>query len=75
MKKPISFTGQGQRADIGHLTIYRMLPNRYAQSVGPFIFLDHIAPMEQTMRSRGGTGAHPHRGCRRQRAREGPSTS
>jgi hypothetical protein len=42
MKKKISFSTQGQRADIGDITIYRMLPNRYADAVGPFVFLDHI---------------------------------
>ena len=35
---------KGQRADIGIMTIYRMLPNRYANKVGSFVFLDHISP-------------------------------
>lgn len=65
MKKKISFSTQGQRADIGDITIYRMLPNRYADAVGPFVFLDHIAPMKngagKGLENRG-TGAHPHRG-------------
>ncbi|MFC6996923.1 pirin family protein [Rufibacter roseus] len=65
MKKNVSFSTRGQRADIGDLLIYRMLPNRYAQAVGPFVFLDHItpkvhAPTESRMQT--GTGAHPHRG-------------
>ena len=62
MKKRISFSGKGQRADIGDLTIYRMLPNRYADIVGSFVFLDHIAPKIYAARNQGGTGAHPHRG-------------
>lgn len=65
MKKKISFSTQGQRADIGDITIYRLLPNRYADAVGPFVFLDHIAPIKhtrgKTLENRG-TGAHPHRG-------------
>lgn len=65
MKKKISFSAQGQRADIGEMVIYRILPNRYANAVGPFVFLDHLAPVKHspdkpTMKK--GTGAHPHRG-------------
>ena len=62
MKKKTSFSTKGQRADIGDLTIYRMLANRYTDAVGPFVFLDHIAPKPQTSRHLRGTGAHPHRG-------------
>ncbi|GAB3279639.1 pirin family protein [Larkinella harenae] len=62
MKKKSSFSSQGQRADIGDLIIYRLLPNRYADAVGPFVFLDHIAPAEPTKIDKEGTGAHPHRG-------------
>jgi redox-sensitive bicupin YhaK (pirin superfamily) len=65
MKKKISLSTKGQRADIGDITIYRMVPNRYVDAVGPFVFLDHIAPTihdidEPLMEN--GTGAHPHRG-------------
>jgi hypothetical protein len=49
MKKKISFSTQGQRADIGHITIYRMLPNRYADAVGPFVFLDHFGPTKHAI--------------------------
>lgn len=62
MQKKSSFSTQGQRADIGELEIYRMLPNRYADAVGPFVFLDHIVPTIQTRVNKEGTGAHPHRG-------------
>ena len=62
MKKKSSFSTQGQRADIGDLVIYRMLANRYADAVGPFVFLDHIVPNIQTKINKEGTGAHPHRG-------------
>jgi len=62
MKKQSSFSSQGQRADIGDLVVYRILPNRYADAVGPFVFLDHIAPTLQTRVNQEGTGAHPHRG-------------
>lgn len=62
MKKKISFSGKGQRADIGEMTIHRMLPNRYANAVGPFVFLDHMGPLILTKEIKAGTGAHPHRG-------------
>ena len=62
MKKKSSFSTKGQRADIGDLTIYRILANRYADAVGPFMFLDHIVPTIKTSVSERGTGAHPHRG-------------
>jgi len=62
MKKETSFSTQGQRADIGDLAIHRILPNRYADAVGPFVFLDHIVPKLQPSAMDSGTGAHPHRG-------------
>ena len=65
MKKQISFSTQGKRADIGDYEIYRLLPNRYADAVGPFVFLDHLAPVNHPVGEplkKNGTGAHPHRG-------------
>ncbi|CAG5072740.1 hypothetical protein DYBT9623_04301 [Dyadobacter sp. CECT 9623] len=62
MKKKSSFSTDGQRADIDGMEINRMLPNRYADAVGPFVFLDHIVPHTQPKISHEGTGAHPHRG-------------
>ena len=62
MKKKTSFSTKGQRADIGHLTIYRILANRYADAVGPFVFLDHLVPQIPSSSMMKGTGAHPHRG-------------
>ncbi|WP_130736054.1 pirin family protein [Flavobacterium sp. J27] len=62
MKKKTSFSTKGQRADIGDLTIYRVLPNRYTDAIGPFVFLDHIVPKFHPEVMNSGTGAHPHRG-------------
>jgi redox-sensitive bicupin YhaK (pirin superfamily) len=65
MQKTISFSLQGQRADIGKIPIHRMLPNRYADAVGPFVFLDHLSLLSRLPdepRMQWGTGAHPHRG-------------
>ena len=39
-----------------------MLPNRYANKVGPFVFLDYVAPAIKEIINRNGMGAHPHRG-------------
>lgn len=66
MKKQISFSTKGQRADIGEYKIQRMLPNRYADAVGPFVFLDYVLPVKhlpgEATKVVNGTGAHPHRG-------------
>ena len=65
MKKKISFSTQGQRADIGEYIINRILPNRYADAVGPFVFLDHFGPTRHAVNEpiqKNGNGAHPHRG-------------
>lgn len=60
------FTSQGHRADIGDYKINRILPNRYADAVGPFVFLDHLMPATHSpnapVKTVDGTGAHPHRG-------------
>src|SRR3954464_15970891 len=62
MKKKTSFSTKGTRADVGPITINRMLPNRYANKVGPFVFLDHAAPVIKEVIHTDGIGAHPHRG-------------
>jgi redox-sensitive bicupin YhaK (pirin superfamily) len=42
------------------------LPNRYAQAVGPFVYLDHLLPAkhspDEPLKVVNGKGAHPHRG-------------
>ncbi|OQP62267.1 pirin family protein [Niastella populi] len=63
MKKQIVFSSKGRRADIGDMIVYRILPNRYAGAVGPFVFLDYLAPQSGNQTGKEtGTGAHPHRG-------------
>jgi redox-sensitive bicupin YhaK (pirin superfamily) len=64
-KKKISFSTQGLETEVGGLKIYRLLPARYADAVGPFVLLDYIPPTRSTgnkSANRRGTGAHPHRG-------------
>jgi redox-sensitive bicupin YhaK (pirin superfamily) len=62
MKKETTVSTVGSRADLGPLTIKRMLPNRYADKVGPFVFLDYVTPAIKDTFTRDGMGAHPHRG-------------
>jgi len=66
MKRKIRFTWQGHREDIGEYKINRMLPNRYAKMIGPFVFLDHLLPgkhsPDEPLKKVDGSGAHPHRG-------------
>ncbi len=62
MKKETSFSTKGNVANLGSLSINRMLPNRYANKVGPFVFLDYVAPAVKEIINKNGMGAHPHRG-------------
>jgi redox-sensitive bicupin YhaK (pirin superfamily) len=62
----VQLVAQGKRADIGTYKIDRLLPNRYVQAVGPFVFLDHLLPTRHkainASNEHDGTGPHPHRG-------------
>ncbi|MDJ1494140.1 pirin family protein [Cytophagaceae bacterium DM2B3-1] len=65
MKKNISVTYNGTQATVGKLQVNRMLPNYYANTVGPFVFLDYVYPYQQkpeTPEAPDGKFAHPHRG-------------
>ncbi|SEO13243.1 pirin family protein [Mucilaginibacter sp. OK283] len=62
MKKKTSFSTKGNNATVGPLSIQRMLPNRYANKVGPFVFLDYVRPVVKETITQNGMGVHPHRG-------------
>lgn len=63
MKKNANFKISGHRADIGEITIYRLMPNQYTHHVGHFIFLDYIAPfVRKNKMTPNEDFAHPHRG-------------
>ncbi|MBV8253553.1 MAG: pirin family protein [Chitinophaga sp.] len=66
MKKQVIFTSQGRRADVGEYKIFRILPNHYSHTVGPFVFLDYVPPVlhpeGEPKKFVNGSGAHPHRG-------------
>ncbi len=55
----------GVNANVGDTLVNRLLPNRYSQAVGPFVFLDHVYPsahQPKTPQAPTGSFAHPHRG-------------
>ncbi|WP_247233765.1 pirin family protein [Telluribacter sp. SYSU D00476] len=65
MKKSIAASYSGKNSRVGELLVNRLLPNRYVQAVGPFVFLDHLYPSEQKPQipqAPSGEFAHPHRG-------------
>jgi len=55
-EKKTSFSTKGSSADLGPLSISRMLPNRYADKVGPFVFLDYVAPAIKETITKNGMG-------------------
>lgn len=65
MEKRIAAIYAGSDSQVGELKVNRLLPNRYIDAVGPFVFLDHLYPHNQTAKSsavKDGKFAHPHRG-------------
>lgn len=65
MEKKIKIRSGGMNARVGHLLVNRLIPNHHINSVGPFVFLDHLYPTEQkagTPKTPTGEAAHPHRG-------------
>lgn len=63
MKKKIIFRTRGYRADVGDVTVYRILANQYTHHVGHFVFLDYVPPTVRKSKMVPNVGgAHPHRG-------------
>ncbi len=66
MHKEIEILSQGHMVPLGpDMMVRRVIPNHYIQTVGPFVFLDHMGPTVQNPDVKAqtrGTGAHPHRG-------------
>jgi redox-sensitive bicupin YhaK (pirin superfamily) len=48
--------------DLGEMTVRRSLPSRHRQSVGPFVFFDHMGPAEFPPGAGINVRAHPHIG-------------
>ncbi|WP_118973142.1 pirin family protein [Taibaiella koreensis] len=64
MQKPVATQYGGTNARVGEMLVNRVMPNRYIEAVGPFVFLDHIYPytLPQQPAAPDGAYAHPHRG-------------
>jgi redox-sensitive bicupin YhaK (pirin superfamily) len=66
MKKKIRFSMQSQPVVVDGIKGQRMLPNKSAQAIGPFVLLDHILSCKQSPndshKACNGKWAHPHRG-------------
>jgi len=70
MEKKITYSIKGTNLEVGLTSVIRSLPNKYVNSVGPFVFLDQIpekaystTEYKQHLKEiSGGRTAHPHRG-------------
>jgi len=49
MKKKIRFSIRSQCAQLGEIEVQRVLPNEFAQAIGPFVFLEHFLSYKQSM--------------------------
>ncbi len=59
---PIELTIASRRGDIGGVGVRRVLPARERQRVGPFIFIDHIGPVDFAAGQGVNVKPHPHIG-------------
>ncbi len=66
IKKKIRFSVQSQCAWLAEIKGQLVLPNKFTQAVGPFVFLEHILSYKQSPNgfNKGlvGKRSHPHRG-------------
>ncbi len=66
IKKKIRFSVQSQCGWLAEIKGQRVLPNKFVQAIGPFVFLEHILSYQQPSNGlhRGlvGKHSHPHRG-------------
>ena len=67
MKKKIRFRVQSQCECLDEIKVQQMLPNKFVQAIGPFVFLEHIFSDKQFLNESHtqrmvGKHSHPHRG-------------
>src|SRR5437773_12151682 len=66
MKKKIRFRVQSECAWLGEIKVRHVLPNKFVQAIGPFVFLEHIVSYKQSLNESHtrlvGKRSHPHRG-------------
>ena len=56
------FVVAGKKKDLGGFSVSRLLPTVQKRSIGPFIFLDHMGPMQVTQNHKLDVRPHPHIG-------------
>src|ERR1700688_546153 len=49
IKKKIRFSIGSQSALVGEIEVQRVLPNEFAQTIGPFVFLEHFLSYKQSL--------------------------
>jgi redox-sensitive bicupin YhaK (pirin superfamily) len=66
IKKKIRFSSNSQCAEFGEIEVQRVLPNEFAQVIGPFVFIEHFLSYKQSSNElhKGLVDKHsnPHRG-------------
>src|SRR5450432_4842209 len=50
IKQKIRFSLHGHSAQLGEIEVQRVLPNEFAQAVGPFVFIEHFLSYKQPQR-------------------------
>jgi len=49
VKKKIRFSLRSLCAQLGEIEVQRVLPNEYAQAIGPFVFIEHFLSYKQSL--------------------------
>src|ERR1700676_4790447 len=49
IKKKIRFSIRSQCAQLGEIEAQRVLPNEFAQAIGPFVFIEHFLSYKQSL--------------------------
>ena len=66
MKKKVRFRLQSECAWIGEIKVQHVLPNKFVEAIGAFVFLEHILSYKQSLNGSYtapvGKCSHPHRG-------------
>lgn len=66
IKKKIRFRVQCDCAWLGEIKVQQVLPNKFVQAIGPFVFLEHILSFKKSLNEPpvgpAGKRSHPHRG-------------
>ena len=66
MKKKIRFSVQDLCTSAGDVRSYKILPNKFVQAIGPYVFLQHIFSSKHSMNGSYkvpvGKNSHPYRG-------------